>query len=201
MGARAPLGGVLLAMLLLTACAQQPQLPVAADWVEHSARLAGLTIWTVEGKIALQTPDQVESASIQWRQHEAITRLYLSGPLGIAATRVYSDGKTLEIRQGEELRSWDLTDAGALEGSTGWDLPLAALAYWLKGLPAPELDIQRMELGQGQSQLQVLRQDDWEIHYLAYANYGGITLPTKLQIQRRDTTVKLVIRDWQIAPA
>jgi outer membrane biogenesis lipoprotein LolB len=57
-----------------------------------------------------------------------------------------------------------------------------------------------MEAGPDPALLQVLKQGDWEIHYEAYANFDGLTLPVKLRIQHLDTTVRLIIRDWQVAP-
>lgn len=199
MSARLQLTGTLL-VLLLAACAQQPRLPNTANWEEHSDRLRKLTSWTAEGKFALRTPQLSESASLQWRQQDTTTRLYLSGPLGVAATSFYSDGRILVIRRGEEVHNLDLSVPGAMARSTGWDLPLAALPFWLKGLPAPDLAIQGMELKTDEALLQELRQDDWKINYEAYANYGALTLPTRLQIQREDTTLRLIIRDWQIVP-
>ena len=193
------LGAVLLLALLLAACAgRQPRPPTATSWEEHSARLQQLTEWTAEGKLALRTPEQSESASLQWRQEGNISRLRLNGPLGVAATSLYSDGRTLVIRQGEEVSRWDIGDTSALERRTGWDLPLQALPHWIKGLPAPGIDIQAMEQGPDPALLRVLRQDDWEIHYEDYANYGRLTLPTALKLQRKDTTVRLIIRNWTV---
>ena len=108
--------------------------------------------------------------------------------------------KPLIVRQGEDTRSWNLSDPDALVRSTGWDLPLGALPYWLKGLPAPEMEIQDMELGVDPALLRMLQQDDWKITYETYADYGSLRLPTRLQIHRRDTSVRLIIRDWQVAP-
>lgn len=192
-----PVAAVLLP-LLLAACATQQALPPGnASWQQHSDALRELTRWSAEGKLALRTPDQSESAAINWHQTGVITRLQLSGPLGAAATTFYSDGKTLEIRQGEEMRSWDLTDSKALSRNTGWDLPLRSLPHWIKGLPAPDIDIQQMHMGPDQALIETLKQDDWEIRYEAYATFGAFTLPTRLHIQRDDTTVRLIIRDWQ----
>ena len=187
-----------LLLLILTACAgQQVQPPDAANWQQHSDALRGLTNWSAEGKLALRTPDQSESASLNWHQTGVITRLQLSGPLGAAATTLYSDGKTLEVRQGAELSSWDLTDTSALERQTGWDLPLQSLPHWIKGLPAPGSDIQEIQMGPDQTRIEVLKQNNWEIHYEAYAAFGALTLPTRLHLQRAGTTVRFIIRDWQ----
>jgi outer membrane lipoprotein LolB len=191
--------GVLL--VFLAACAgQQIDLPRDKNWLEHSARLRGLTHWSAEGKLALRTPEQSESASLNWHQTGVITRLQLSGPLGAAATTLYSNGQTLEIRQGEELSTWDLTDTNALEQKTGWDLPLLALPHWIKGAPAPDIDIQQMQMGPDLALIETLRQDNWEIRYEAYAQFDTFTLPTRLHLRRGDTTLRLIIRDWQISP-
>ena len=109
-----PLAGVMLA-LLLSACAGQPPAPSAqGNWDEHSARMKALTSWDAEGKLALRTPTQSESANVQWQQQGDTTRLKLNGPLGVAATSMYSNGRILVIRQGEESSTLDLADPAAL---------------------------------------------------------------------------------------
>jgi outer membrane lipoprotein LolB len=198
--AKLPLASALLVLLLAACAGQQPRPPTAASWEEHSARLQALTHWTAEGKLALRSPEQSESASIRWQQEGDITRLYLSGPLGVAATSLYSDGRSLVIRRGEEVSTWALDDTEALELRTGWDLPLQSLPYWIKGIPAPGLDIQEAQQGPDPALLLVLRQDGWEIHYEDYANYGRLTLPTMLHLKHQDTTVRLIIRNWQVLP-
>jgi len=195
-----PLAGAML-VLLLAACAGQPPAPsTPGNWDEHSARMRALTTWGAEGKLALRTPTQSESASVQWQQQGEITTLKLNGPLGVAATNLYSNGRILVVRQGQESSTLDLADPDALRRRTGWDLPLLALPHWIKGVPAPDLEVQQMEAGPDPALLQLLKQDDWEIRYEAYADFDGLTLPVKLRIQHLDTTVRLIIRDWQVTP-
>jgi len=184
--------------LLLAACAAQPPRAPDSNWEQHRSRLEALVIWSAQGKLALRTPDLSESASLDWRQHGVITRLQLSGPLGVAATTLYSNGQTLEIRQGDETRSWNLDDTTAVQRSTGWDLPLRAMPHWIRGLPAPGMPVQALETGPDPALLQLLKQDDWEIHYEAYADFGDLTLPTRMRAERGDTSVRLIIRDWQV---
>jgi outer membrane lipoprotein LolB len=189
-------------VLFLAACAgPQPRPPGADTWEAHNARLQAFNHWTAEGKIALRSPDQSESASMRWLQEGTASRLYLSGPLGVAATSFYSDGRFLVIRQGEDVTTWNLeSETAILEQKTGWDLPLLALPYWIKGVPAPGLAVQESEQGPDPALLHVLRQDGWEIQYEDYARYGQLTLPTRLRLQHKDTSLRLVIRNWQVAP-
>ncbi len=197
----APLPAIAALLLLLAGCAAEPGKPPAADtWQVHSARLAQLDDWRAEGKLALRTATLSESVSMLWQQRGIASRVQLQGPLGINATTISSDGRQLEIHRGEEHRVLDLKEPGALESQTGWDLPLAALPYWLKGMPAPGLEVEALELNPEGTLLQALRQGAWEVRYEQYAVFGDLYLPTRLHILRRDTSAKVILREWQLTP-
>ena len=191
-------GILLTAVLILTACAGPTQrVPEPVDWSTHSSQLALLGNWTATGKLALKTEDRSESAQLVWRQSELSSHLNLSGPMGLNATQVYSDGQRIEITQGEETRSFDVSSPEAMKRSTGWELPLQSLPYWLKGLPSPHLDVQAKEFDQQRGLLRDLQQNDWQIQYQEYGDFGSYTLPTRLRIERGSTSVKILLRDWR----
>ena len=189
------------ALLFLAGCAgQDVRDSTAPSWVEHRNSLQLLSHWNARGKLALRTSESAESATILWRQQGENTELHLSGPIGISATTIHSNGRQMEIRQGDELRTIDISTPGAIALNTGWDLPLQALPYWLKGIPAPGSEVQLLELDPDNDLLLHLQQDDWDVHYKKYEQFGGLTLPTQLQIQRGGTSVRMIIRNWQALP-
>jgi len=191
----------LAALLLLAGCAGQDTRDAGQrSWVEHSGQLQQLQQWTASGKLALRTDQRAESATIQWRQQGHDTQLQLSGPMGLSATTIHSDGQRVEIRQGDELRTLDISTPDAIVRNTGWDLPLGALPYWLKGIPSPNSRIQLLELDPATNRARTLMQDDWEVHYRQYGQFDGFTLPTDLRIQRATTSGRVIIRDWQVRP-
>ena len=145
----------------------------------------------------MRTADSSDSASLVWEQQDRDTYLRLSGPLGVGATTIYSDGRQLDIHQGDEHRTLDISTPDAIALNTGWDLPLQALTHWLKGLPSPDYKVQRLELDPRTELLHHLQQDDWEVRYDEYGQFQGFTLPTRLHIQRGATQAKLAILDWQ----
>ena len=186
-------------VLMLAACAAPVQrAPASIDWSAHSAQLAQLDYWTASGKLALRTEERSDSAQLVWRQQARNSHLNLSGPMGLNATEVHSDGERIEIIQGEELSSIDITSPEAVKANTGWELPLRSLPYWLKGLPSPHLEVQLLELDPQRGLLQNLEQNEWQIHYLEYEVFGAYTLPTRLQIERGTTTVKILLREWRV---
>lgn len=186
----------LLLGLLLVACAGTPPTPPSQDWAQRQGRLTALDHFTASGKIALRSKDQAESGSLLWQQVGPATHIRLSGPMGLAATTVDSDGQVLELRQGEEYSRWRLDDPAIAPGS-GWDLPLGALAYWLRGVPAPGLALQELQLDP-QGVLPVMfRQDGWTVRYSDFAAFQGYTLPTRLEAHRHDSSARVILREWR----
>nr|WP_277602404.1 lipoprotein insertase outer membrane protein LolB [Parahaliea mediterranea] len=183
-------------MALLTACATTPA-PQGADtpWEERARDLRQLAHWQAEGKLALRNDEQAESATLLWRQAGRDTELQLSGPLGMAATRIHSDGQTLEIQRDGDFQVIDISTPRAVRLNTGWDLPLASLPYWMKGVPYPGTEPEAMAVEQ--HLLRSLEQDGWRVSFEAYGQFGRYTLPTRLRVERGGTRAKLVIRQWQ----
>lgn len=187
-----------LALLLVVGCAGlEPQEPTSPGWQAHRAQLEALLQWTASGKLALRTSDTSESAAMVWRQDHASTQLHLSGPLGMSATTIESDGQVLNIRQGDDVRTLDISSPEAILQNTGWELPLSSLAHWLKGLPAPDPKLQRLDFDEQSGLLRGLRQDGWEVRYERYGQFEGITLPVRLQIERGSTRVKVIVSHWE----
>ena len=133
-------------LLLLAGCAGlQHSAPGSQNWDQHRAQLEQMRHWTANGKIALRNAGQAESGSLLWQQRDTSTHIRLSGPMGFSATTVDSDGKLLEIRQGDDYSRWALDDPALAENAV-WHLPVSALHYWLKGMPAPQLPVDSITL-------------------------------------------------------
>jgi outer membrane lipoprotein LolB len=173
----------------------------STGWEEHTRHLKLLQQWTATGKLAVRTTDASESATLVWQQEDRNTYVQLSGPLGMGATTIHSDGQQLNVQRGDEFSTFDISSPEAIALNTGWDIPLHALTHWLKGIPAPDSKVQRLELDPETELLQSLQQDNWEVRYERYGQFQEFTLPTRLQIQRGDTRAKIIISRWQTAPS
>jgi outer membrane lipoprotein LolB len=189
-----------LLVVLLAACSGLSREPgevpgEAAGWPELEAQLQRLDDWRASGKISLRNAQRSESVNMTWTQQSNNTRMQLSGPLGFSATTISSDGSYLEINQGTDTRHFDISSPEAIVRETGWNLPLKALHYWLKGLPAPQHDIEEADTSKGY--LSLLKQAGWVISYQGFGHFGQYQLPTKIQLEGADTRIRVIIRDWQ----
>ncbi len=185
-------------LVIIAGCASQPGPTPDPDWSRHSVELRQLENWELSGKLALRTSEGAESANLTWQQQQRRSMLKLSGPLGSQATNIDSDGETVEIRRGDQRETWDLSQP--VSGPMGLDLPLRALPYWIKGIPAPGLPVDSMKVALEREVLEHLSQEGWNIRYEEYDLFQGLMLPTRLQLEREDTRVRLIVREWRTGP-
>lgn len=183
-------------LLLMAGCASQgDRSEQEPDWLVHSSNMKQLVNWNIDGRVAIRTTEQAETANLHWEQRDNNSQLRLSGPLGSHATLIESDGNTMEVRQGDERSVWDL-NSGEAQSRSGWDLPLQALPHWLKGIPAPGIEVDAMRLETDRELLQSLEQDGWQVSYERYEEFGDAILPTRVTIERDTTRARVLIRQW-----
>ncbi|QFU74810.1 outer membrane lipoprotein LolB [Halioglobus maricola] len=180
-------------LLLLAACAGMAPAP-PADWQSHRAQLQALDHFSASGKIALRTAEQAESANLLWQQMGKATHLRLQGPMGIAATTVDSDGDVIEVRRGDDYQRWT---ADTAPQSASWDLPLASLPYWLRGIPDPATAPEELRFTAESELPMSFSQQGWSIQYSSFGEFDGYTLPTRLEVSRADTWARIILRRWQ----
>ena len=180
---------------LLASCAELPQRASSdLDWRDREVQLKALSHWKASGKIAIRSAEQSESATMEWDQANNITRILLSGPMGLGAVSIASDENSLQISQNGESQHYDISSGSSERAVVGWDLPLQALPYWVLGLPAPREPVQEQVVEQGL--LRRVKQLGWTVTYEGYDQFAQYLLPTRLKIERNDTRARLIIRKW-----
>ncbi|MBV6422762.1 MAG: Outer-membrane lipoprotein LolB [Steroidobacteraceae bacterium] len=187
---------VAIAATLLAACASAPVREGApAPWPERRAALQADAAFSLSGRVAIRTGDTGLNASLRWRQEGAVSHVTLDGPLGIGGAEVELRGDELALRtsHGDHLEG-DAARA-ELERRIGFPLPLAALRYWVRGVPEPGAGADEV-VDEAHQRLASLVQDGWEISYTEYAAGSAGILPRRLSAQRGNTRVRLVIDRW-----
>jgi len=184
--------------LVLGSCATRP--PVSppgseASWLAHQAELETLTHWRVQGRIAVRTASEGWSANFDWQQGGEEYRIRVRGPFGQGAVELHGNGLGVWLKRADQPPVFAQNPEALLEQETGWQLPVAGLASWLRGLPVPggQPDIAWDEQGR----LLRIEQNGWQISYSRYLAQKEFQLPEKLRMQRDSLQVKFIIDDWQ----
>ncbi|MDH4135014.1 MAG: lipoprotein insertase outer membrane protein LolB [Gammaproteobacteria bacterium] len=194
-----------IASLCLSCAAPVPRQPEAALerlWHSHSASHSSLTRWSLRGRLAVRTESQGGQASISWQRDPDRQTIRLNGPLGRGVVRVTQDesGAHLTDASGNTGDAADATEL--LLRFTGWELPMASLDWWVRGLPVPDVAMWRELNDEGR--LARLRQQGWEVEFSHYAPIdSSLVLPDRIVLRHdpgsRSTTleVRLVIDRWE----
>lgn len=204
-----------LAAALLAGCASVPErvpegTPEQLYALRHAA-LVSLTSWELRGRVALRAPGEGWQAGLRWVHRDGAQSLDLTGPFGGGYLRLTEDDEGARLTDSSQ-RIYRAPDATALLAeTTGWRVPLDGLDHWVRGLPISDVPARRELDAYGR--LKRLSQLGWNIEYLAYGEFDGRELPSRLYISRdlppgtvvrpedARLEVRLAIQSWSLEAA
>lgn len=189
--------------LLLSGCAHQlPKAPlISEDWPKHQAQVEGFKHWQATGKLAVKVPNDGGSMSLRWQQEPARFQIDFTGPFGqnILAIAGEPDYVTLSEPGKDPISA--KTAEELIRRNTGWTIPVAQLAFWVRGLPAPTAKVTRFAPN-AQGLIGELEQLGWKVTYGDYLSVANgtetIALPGRITAEFKDIRLTLVIREWQL---
>jgi len=194
---------LLLALLFASGCAHRSLTP-PQDVLEHQRQVQAIDDWTLTGKLGIRTTEDSGSASVKWAQQIATYQINLSGPLGQKSMIITGTPDKVRLEQTGEPAQEAKTAEALIKKSLGWRLPVAQLAYWVRGVPAPKLRITRLQQNDSGLIAQLI-QGGWNISYSNYRDqtFNGVNLPLpgKITAEYKDVRLILVIRDWHLGVA
>lgn len=193
-----PFIALLVGIALLGACAVAPPVAPLANtpWAARQAALNALRQWSAVGRIAVVNDQDGWHASLSWVQQGPDYAIELLGPFGQGRVSIQGNpqGVSLQTADGRFLSAADPDQL--LQDTIGVRIPVSGLMYWVRGVPDPA---QPSELaGDEQGRLTRLEQGGWVIDYPAYGQVAALELPTRIQAQRDQIKVKLVIEQWNL---
>ncbi len=141
----------LLVLLLAGCAAPQPRTPdlTAPDaaYRERAALLGSLSDWSFTGRLGLRQGDEGGSGRLDWMQRSATSELRFRGALGAGAWRLQAGPREARLILADGTERVGVDVVALVHETTGWRLPVDALAWWVRGLTAPqEIPAQALEL-------------------------------------------------------
>jgi len=165
---------------------------------QRESQLAAVSSWELTSRISLVTNAEAWSGQLYWQQGATSDYfIQFDAPSGQGAMQLLGghDGVELRLANGQ---SYNANDAEALlRRETNWDIPLGGLWYWVRGLPDPQMPVKVTLDAQGS--IQDLKQNGWHVQYEQYQQYGAISFPRKIVIQREDMRIRLIVTQWTIS--
>ncbi len=175
----------------LSACVSPPGVPP-----QHITSAQQLLKWEAQGKLGVRTPSTAKAVNFQWQHSPKQLEIKLHGALGLGSARLsraQNGNFTLQTKDGTEQAE---SAESLLYATLGWSLPVAALEYWVKGVPTPEATIESQTFD-NEGKLTHLQQQGWKLHYPKYGEYGSLSLPKKIIASRDELRLTIVIHAWR----
>lgn len=182
----------LLTLGLLSACSGLPGMRDDTRPRSASFDLLGRVLVAYSGKAF--------TSNMRWLHTPESDDLWLLTPTGQALAHI------VDSPTGATLTGTDQTTyhAGSVESLTqralGWELPLARLQHWVRGLPAPGLEVVSSERDD-KGRVVKLTQDGWQVNYVYNTAPELDSEPRRLELTNGTTQIRMVIDSWRREPA
>ncbi len=195
---------------LLAACTTQAprtELPaISGDPQTHQQQretaLAAVPAWSLAGRVAVSSGREGGSGRIDWQQDGGRYAVELSAPLTRQSWRLRGEPGAAAVLEGLDGGPRQGPDAQALlRAATRWEIPVDALAHWVRGTAADAARHGAATRAFGaDGRLATLEQDGWRIAYSdwrAAPDMATLELPHRLDATRGEARVRLIVDQWQ----
>lgn len=189
-------------LVMLAACAgprvrqgdaQDPRL--LEQQVGREQVLSATAQWSLRGRLGVSDGRDGGSGTLEWRQRGDAFRFSVHAPV-TGKTWTLSGTPSHAVLTGLRPQAVEGDDAHALlERELGWQVPVAGLVDWVRGMRAP--GPAQIEFGPDGLPA-VIVQDGWRIEFLDYDDSREPPLPRRLFASSGERKVRLAIREWAI---
>jgi outer membrane lipoprotein LolB len=184
---------------------RDPEAVAAAQAAQatRAAWLASQPDWSFAGRVAVNANGKGGSGRIDWQQTGTGYLVALSAPVTRQSWRLGGDLQTRAARlEGLEGGLREGADADRLlREATGWDIPVASMVHWARGVADPSAATEGVEYD-ADGRLRTLTQEGWRVDYLDWFPAEGSRpfMPRRMEARRQGATVKVAVDQWQLAP-
>jgi len=158
--------------------------------------------WSFEGRVAINNAGKGGNGRIEWQQDGTAYVVSLSAPVTRQSWRLTGDTRSgagqLEGLPGGPRHGEDAEVL--LLQATGWDIPVNALAGWVRGLQAVGFPVEERSFST-EGRVQTLRQAGWQIDYTQWtdAQDSRPELPSRIEARRDQAAVRLLVDRWDFS--
>lgn len=186
-----------LTLLALAACApvHVRETPAAlAAQRAREAKLAPLTHWRLSAHIGVSNRGDGGSGDLAWEQDGEAFRFTVRAPVTGKTWTLSGDAGHAVLEGVDPQPDMDADAQRLLHDRLGWDVPLADLRAWVRGLRAPGSPA---SVQYDQANLPaVIEQDGWRVEYRDWFVDRDPPLPRKVFASRGDARVRMAIETW-----
>ncbi|TQV81406.1 lipoprotein insertase outer membrane protein LolB [Aliikangiella coralliicola] len=162
------------------------------------ASLETLNHWELKARVAIKTPEESVSATLDWQKKDSDFDFHIYGLFGATYAHLIQKGHEATLKLPEDRVHYHQDAEQLLYQSLGWDFPIDALSFWIKGLPSGKSGEQFSRNDEGE--LQQLTFNGWQVNFSRYQTFSGYSMPKMIKAKHPQLGLKVVIKDWEFLP-
>jgi outer membrane lipoprotein LolB len=148
------------------------------------------------GRVAVHYDQRAFSSGVRWQHTPDRNEIWLLTPVGQTIAHIVSDAGGAVLTGADRSQYRGTSIEGVTRRVLGWELPLAHLAWWVRGEVAPGSiphAVERDPLGR----LTRFTQDGWRISFVHARETEHGARPRRLEIAGATGDIRLVIDRWR----
>jgi len=189
-------GLFVVALLALAACApvRVRETPAAqAAQLAREAQLRARERWTISAHIGVSNGRDGGSGDLVWTQDRDRYSFTVHAPVTGRTWKLSGDARGAVLEGVDPQPDRDADPEHLLREHLGWDVPLANLGAWVRGMRAGgnaqvQYDAQNLPA--------LIEQAGWKVEYRDWFADRDPILPRKLFASRGNARVRVVIENW-----
>lgn len=192
---------LLLSSVLLTGCVNLKLSPSNAQFASQSPKaryvqLGKIQTWDIAGAFSFKSQGKVNLANYTWQQTAPSTYVInIDSALHLYRVTVEGTPHQVKLIESQQRVMTAATPEALLKKRLQTQLPIQALQFWIRGIPAPgHYQAQYDSFGH----LDRLEQAGWQLNYDHYTSVKGIDLPQRISITGPQQQMRLVIKTWSL---
>lgn len=196
---RLALRGLPLLTAVLVACApvrvrETPAAAAAQD--AREAELAPRAHWTITARIAVSNGQDGGSGELVWQQADEQYTFTVHAPVTGRTWKLTGDARRATLEGVDPAPDVGSDAQRLLHDRLGWDVPLAELRAWVRGLraPAQPASVQYDERGLPA----LIEQAGWKVEYRDWFGERTPPLPRKVFASHGNARVRVAIESWHV---
>jgi outer membrane lipoprotein LolB len=190
-------GLIIVVLLALAACAPERvrETPAAASAQQaREAQLNARTNWAISAHIGVSTGKDGGSGDLVWTQNGDRYEFTVHAPVTGRTWKLSGDARGATLEGVDPQPDHDSDPERLLRERLGWDVPLANLGAWVRGMRAAgasRVDYDARNLPA------LIEQAGWKVEYRDWLAERDPPLPRKLFASRGNARVRVVIDNWK----
>ena len=162
----------------------------------REAKLAPIKSWTLTAHIGVSDGKDGGSGELVWKQNGDTYDFTVHAPVTGKTWKLSGDASRATLEGVDPQPDTGRSPDRLLKDRLGWDVPLAQLSDWVRGLrakgsaPNTTYDAQNLPA--------VIEQDGWKVEYRDWFIDRNPPLPKKVFATRGNSRVRVSIEDWSI---